>query len=112
MAPFRLRSRGPRPLWALTVTNSATGAALDKPAISIDGNHHAGEVTSEMVCLYTIWHLLTNYGQDAEITSLLDRYTFYFRPIVSPDRAEMSLPSCCCRSSDSSGCSTRSSTSW
>lgn len=77
-----------RPLWALTITNSATGPALDKPAISIDGNHHAGEVTSEMVCLYTIWHLLTGYGQDDEITSLLDRYTFYFRPIVSPDGVE------------------------
>ncbi len=80
-----------RPLWALTITNRATGPAADKPAVYLDGNHHAGEVTTEMVCLYTIWHLLTNYGQDAEITALLDRYTFYVRPIVSPDGVEFYL---------------------
>ena len=34
-----------RPLWAMTLTNGATGAAGDKPALYIDGNHHAGEVT-------------------------------------------------------------------
>lgn len=80
-----------RPLWALTVTNRETGAALDKPGVYVDGNHHAGEVTSEMVCLYTIWHLLTGYGQDEAITTLLDRYAFYFRPIVSPDGVEFYL---------------------
>ena len=80
-----------RPLWAVTLTNSATGAADDKPALYIDGNHHAGEVTSEMVCLYTIWQLLTGYGHDAAITDLLDRYTFYVRPIVSPDGVEFYL---------------------
>ena len=81
-----------RPLWALTITNRATGPAADKPAVYLDGNHHAGEVTTEMVCLYTIWHLLTNYGQDAEFTALLDRYTFYVRPIVSPIRGVSLTP--------------------
>jgi len=80
-----------RPLWVMTLTNSATGAASDKPALYIDGNHHAGEVTSEMVCLFTIWQLLTGYGQDAAMTDLLDRYTFYVRPIVSPDGVEFYL---------------------
>ena len=80
-----------RPLWALTVTNRETGDALDKPGVYVDGNHHAGEVTSEMVCLYTIWHLLTGYGEDDERTALLDRYTFYFRPIVAPDGVEFYL---------------------
>lgn len=80
-----------RPLWLMTLTNAATGDALDKPAVYIDGNHHAGEVTGEMVCLYTIWHLLTNHGHDAEITALLDRHTFYIRPIVTPDGVEFYL---------------------
>src|SRR4051794_4646951 len=80
-----------RPLWVLTLTNSATGAALDKPAVYIDGNHHAGEVNGEMVCLYTIWRLLSGHGQEAEITALLDQYTFYIRPIVTPDGVEFYL---------------------
>lgn len=80
-----------RPLWALTLTNSATGAPLDKPAVYIDGNHHAGEVTGEMVCLYTAWQLLVGHGEDAALTELLDRYTFYIRPIVTPDGVEFYL---------------------
>lgn len=80
-----------RPLWTMTLTNSATSAAAGKPALYIDGNHHAGEVTSEMVCLYTIWQLLTGHGQDEALTDLLDRYTFYIRPLVSPDGVEFYL---------------------
>ncbi|HET8630586.1 MAG TPA: M14 family metallopeptidase [Thermomicrobiales bacterium] len=85
------RSFEGRDLWAMTLTNSATGPAADKPAIYIDGNHHAGEVTGEMVCLYTIWRLLTGHGRDPALTDLLDRRTFYIRPIVSPDGVEFYL---------------------
>src|SRR5947209_915654 len=49
------RSHQGRDLWVLTLTNQATGPALDKPAVYLDGCHHAGEVTGAMVCLYTIW---------------------------------------------------------
>jgi len=76
-----------RPLWVMTLTDQATGAPDTKPAIYIDGNHHAGEVTGEMVCLYTIWHLLTGRADDPTLAELLARY----RPIVSPDGVEFYL---------------------
>ncbi|HHW98176.1 MAG TPA: carboxypeptidase, partial [Firmicutes bacterium] len=66
-----------RDIWALTLTNQATGTAESKPAIYVDGNIHAGEVTASMVCLYTIDYLLSNYGEDEEVTYLLDTRTFY-----------------------------------
>ncbi len=72
-----------RPLWVMTLTDRTTGAPETKPAIYIDGNHHAGEVTGAMVCLYTIWHLLTGRADDAALAELLARYSFYIRPICA-----------------------------
>ncbi len=82
-----------RDIWAITVTNFDTGAAEDKPAMYIDGNIHAGEVTGCAVCMYTVQHLLNNYGQDDLVTELLDTRAFYILPRVNPDGAELYLTS-------------------
>src|SRR5436305_2107101 len=66
-----------RPIWLITLTNSATGADTDKPAQWMDGNLHATEVTGTMACLHTIHHLLTGYGHDESITRLLDERVLY-----------------------------------
>lgn len=80
-----------RDIWALTVTNIKTGSASRKPAIYVDGNIHAGEVTGCMVALYLIDFLVDNYGRDEEVTRLLDTRTFYVLPRVNPDGAELYL---------------------
>ena len=80
-----------REVWYVTLTNQATGPAADKPAIYIDGNTHAGEVTGSMTALYTVDHLLSRYGKDEEATWLLDTRTFYIIPRVNPDGAELYL---------------------
>lgn len=85
------RSYEGRDIWCLTITNSATGPAQDKPAMYIDGNIHAGEVTASHVCLYTIRHLLEGYGKDPEVTKLLDSRAFYILPRINPDGAELYL---------------------
>ncbi len=79
-----------RDIWCLTVTNSATGPAEDKPAMYIDGNIRTGEVTGSHVC-YTIRHLLGGYGADGEVTKLLDTRAFYIIPRINPDGAELYL---------------------
>ena len=80
-----------RDLWVVTITNQDTGSADSKPAMYIDGNIHAGEVTGCNVCLYTIDYLLKNYGDDEQTTRLLDNTTFYILPRVQPDGAEKYL---------------------
>lgn len=80
-----------RDLCVLTLTNQVTGPADSKPAMYIDGNIHAGEVTGCNVCLYTIDYLLTKYGEDELATRLLDTTTFYILPRVQPDGAEKYL---------------------
>ena len=82
-----------RDIWALALTNQATGAHHEKPAVYIDGNIHAGEVTASMVCLYTIDNLVSNFLEDEEVTYLLNTRTFYVLPRVNPDGAEKYLTS-------------------
>lgn len=80
-----------RNVYAMTITNKKTGKALDKPAFHIDGNTHAGEVTGSMAAMHAIDVLLTGYGEDSKITTLLDRMTIYVVPRISPDGAETYL---------------------
>lgn len=80
-----------RDVWLVTVTNTATGADKDKPALWIDGNIHASEVSPASACVYFINYLLTNYGTDADVTRALDTRAFYICPRVNPDGAELAL---------------------
>jgi hypothetical protein len=79
------QSFGGRDIYQLTLTNKKTGKDTEKPAMFIDGNRHSGEVTAAESAFWMLHHMLTNYGQDSEITRLLDNFTFYFRPKNNPD---------------------------
>lgn len=80
-----------RDVWVMTLTNAATGIASEKPAMYVDANIHAGEVTGSVAALYLIDYLLTNYKSDATVKRLLDTYTFYVLPRINPDGAELYL---------------------
>lgn len=82
---------GGRNQYVITLTNKKTGDALSKPGWYLDGNIHAGEVTSSMCALHTADYLLTNYGTDDACTKLLDTMTVYIIPRVTPDGAEKYL---------------------
>ncbi|MHB8756507.1 MAG: M14 family metallopeptidase [Bacillota bacterium] len=85
------RSLEGRDQWLIEITNQATGPAADKPAYHINGNHHAGEVTGSSVALYTAWYLLSRYGDDPEVTDLLDTRAFYILPRIAVDGSEKYL---------------------
>lgn len=74
-------------VFAVTLTNQNTGAPHTKPAFYMDGNHHAGEVTGSMAAMHTIDYLVTNESP------LLNDYTVYVIPRMSPDGAEAYLTS-------------------
>ncbi|HSL93803.1 MAG TPA: M14 family metallopeptidase [Bacillota bacterium] len=85
------KSHEGRDIWVMTLTNSATGKHGDKPAMYVDANIHAGEVTGSVAALYLIDYLLSNYETDQLIKRLLDTYTFYVLPRINPDGAELYL---------------------
>lgn len=79
-----------RDVWCITITDYKQGDACNKPAIYIDGNTHAGEVTGSVTALYTANYLLIN-KEKQEIKELLKETTFYIIPRVNPDGAEFYL---------------------
>lgn len=79
-----------RDIWAMDVTNTKTGSYEDKPAYCVDANIHAGEVTGSMVAMHFLDTIFSNLD-DAEIQKLLDRYTFYVIPRITPDAGECYL---------------------
>ncbi|NLF12192.1 MAG: carboxypeptidase [Anaerolineaceae bacterium] len=85
------RSYEGRDIWLATVTNFETGEDRQKPALWVDGNIHASEISPSSACLYLIHHLVTSYGNDAEVTRCLDTRAFYVCPRVNPDGAELAL---------------------
>jgi murein tripeptide amidase MpaA len=80
-----------REVWLLTVTNTATGPAEEKPALWIDGNIHASEVSPSSACLYFVKFLLEHYGKREDVTRACDTRAFYICPRVNPDGAEWAL---------------------
>lgn len=80
-----------RDIWVAIATNQATGDYHHKPGYWIDANTHAGEVTGSAVALYCLHQLMTKYGEDLQITHLLDHYTVYLLPRLAMDGAEKYL---------------------
>ena len=80
-----------RDIWLITVTNFSTGEDKQKPALWVDGNIHATEISPSSACLYLINRLVTAYGEDADVTRCLDTRAFYVCPRVNPDGAEWAL---------------------
>jgi len=74
-----------RPILQMTITNKKAGKDTDKPAAYFEGGRHSGEVTSTESVLWLAKYLLDNYGQDPDVTHLLDTKTIYLRPINNPD---------------------------
>ncbi|GAB4550225.1 MAG: M14 family metallopeptidase [Anaerolineae bacterium] len=85
------KSHEGREIWLATVTNFATGEAEAKPALWVDGNIHASEVSPSSACLYLLNALTTKYGQEADVTRCLDSRAFYIAPRINPDGAEWAL---------------------
>ena len=82
-------SFGGKPIYQLTITNKAFGAATDKPAAYFDGGRHSGEITASEGSLYLAWKLITGYGQDSQITRLVNEKAIYIRPNANPDGGDM-----------------------
>ena len=70
------QSYGGIDIYQATVTNKKTGRHTEKPAMYVEGNRHAGEVTAGESALWMLHHLLTGYGKDKEATRLLDDFAF------------------------------------
>ncbi|MEI6141646.1 MAG: M14 family metallopeptidase [Mariniphaga sp.] len=79
------KSEEGREIYALIINNPKTGGELSKPGVYIDGNIHGNEVQAGEVCLYYANMLLTKYGENEQITKVLDKNVHYIIPVVNVD---------------------------
>ncbi len=74
-----------REMRVYTLSNPATGADTEKPAMWVDANVHGNEVQGGEVAVYLAWYLMENYGTNERVTELMDGNVFYILPMVNPD---------------------------
>ena len=81
-----------RELWLLTITDAGTGPHDEKPAMWLDANTHAGEVTGCTALLHFTDMVLSGHASGDEVyTRLLATSTLYILPRFCPDGAELYL---------------------
>ncbi len=85
------KSQEGRDIWVISASNSATGAASDKPAYWVDANIHSSELAGGTAALYFLNKLVTEYGKRDDITRCLDTRTIYICPRINPDGAEWAM---------------------
>jgi len=103
------KSTANRPIYVLVISNMKTGVTMDtlvplqrprtpavnnvvpmkryqaKPGQWIDGGTQGTDPAGAETCLYIIDKLLSGYGSDPDVTTLVDDRAFYVCPIVNPD---------------------------
>lgn len=75
-------SRG-RDLWYIRITGEQT--YYEKPVVLITACIHGNEPLSASTVMCYIGTMLDAYGEDSQVTSLIDSRDIYFVPVVSPD---------------------------
>ncbi|GAB4570793.1 MAG: M14 family metallopeptidase [Anaerolineales bacterium] len=85
------KSHEGRDVWLVRATNFKSGSDAEKPAMWVDGNIHATELTASAAALYLIHTLATQYKKDETITRAMDTRAFYIVPRVNPDGAEWAM---------------------
>lgn len=79
-----------RDILLLKVTDTAFGGFEEKPALYVEANIHAGEVTGSMTVMYLLDSVFSNL-EEPSIRQMLEKYTIYAVPRVSPDGSEYYL---------------------
>ena len=76
-----------RDLWAVKISDNVARDE-DEPEVLIMALHHAREIITPGIVLDFMHTLLTGYGQDPEITYLVNHRQIWLIPVVNPDGLE------------------------
>lgn len=72
------------PIWAAKISDHAD-IREPEPGLIIHAAQHSNEANGTNAILYTIERLLSRYGQDSSVTSLVDALEIWFVPVVNVD---------------------------
>ncbi len=79
-----------RDVWLLTLGRQGGTPLEDRPALLVVANLEANHLVGSAAALHTARHLMEGYGNDEEVTRLLEERTVYILPRMNPDGAERS----------------------
>ena len=82
------RSHEGRDIWLVTVTDGSTGPHYEKPAMWVDANIHATELTGGVAALALLDRLVSGFGDDPLVSRAVRTRTFYVVPRLNPDGVE------------------------
>ena len=77
-----------RPMTIIKITNYETRSDETKPAVWLDGNIHASEITGRQYLMYFAERILYEYGKNPDVTRLMDTRAFYVLPVFDVDGGE------------------------
>ncbi len=72
-----------RTMWGVRISTATPGGC--EPAVLYFGGQHAREWITVATTVYLIDHLLTSYGNDPDVTNLVDGAEWFILPIMNPD---------------------------
>ena len=79
-----------REMLLISVTDLSTGGFETKPALFLEANIHAGEVTGSMTVMFTLDTIFSNLD-DPKIAKMLATHTIYVLPRIAVDGSEYYL---------------------
>jgi len=74
-----------RRMYALKISDNVTLDEVDEPNLLINSNHHARELITPQLAQDTAERLLTGYGSDSTIRSIVDNNQIYIMFTCNPD---------------------------
>ena len=77
-----------RAIWALRITQNASGGKRGKPKYNINGDHHGNELIGGEAALAFAKHLTSNYAGNPLVRRLVDESDILIVPMVNPDGRE------------------------
>ena len=82
--PIGTTEQGGKTIFAVRITEGVN-KRQDKPAILFDGCHHSDEVMGAEICMALIHKLVSEHGNDPEISDWLRRFVVVVVPVVNVD---------------------------
>jgi len=74
-----------RTVRGVRIRGANAGPSTLRPAILVNGAQHAREWITPAACMHLADRLISDYGSDPQVTTVLDNVDFYIVPVVNAD---------------------------